>query len=63
MKLCISLVLLFIFTKGNGQQSNNIAIGKIEKIYSKELKEEKKIWIYNPGDDQKGSARKEHYPV
>lgn len=61
MKLFITFMLIFIFTTANSQNINKIEIGSVEKIYSKALKEDRMIWIYNPG--QRNGVKTERYPV
>jgi uncharacterized protein len=61
MKLLIAFMLIFIFTKANSQIINKIEIGIVEKIYSKVLKEDRKIWVYNPSHSNSGKT--ERYPV
>ena len=53
--------MLFYTNSLYSQNSDKITIGSIEKIYSKILKEERKIWIYNPGENNSDTT--ERYPV
>jgi predicted alpha/beta superfamily hydrolase len=55
--LCCSLFIV------NGQNSNNINIGKIDSINSKILNEQRKIWIHVPEDNSNGLYEKKSYPV
>ena len=59
MKTLLSFILFFVFTISNGQNSDKITIGSVETIYSKVLKEERKIWVYNPVSN----AKTDRYPV
>ena len=52
---------MLIFSSSYGQ-SNKINIGNVEKIYSKILKEERRIWVYNPGEI-KPKTNPDRYPV
>ena len=60
-KLIIIYLMLFYTNSLYSQNSDKITIGSIEKIYSKILKEERKIWIYNPGENNSDTT--ERYPV
>lgn len=61
MKLLISIIFLFVFSVVKSQNIENITIGKIDKIYSNILKEERTLWIYNPAETN--STNLQHYPV
>lgn len=63
MKLFLSLPLLFVFTTANSQNAEKITIGTIETITSNVLKEERKIWVYNPAAGHAPSRNTERYPV
>lgn len=63
MKSFISIVFLFICTIANGQNVDKIVIGSVEKIYSKVLQEERKIYVYDPSNSKSGQSNREHYPV
>jgi hypothetical protein len=57
------LIILFSIFPASSQNSEKITIGNVEIIYSKILKEERKIWVYNPGNGQAAIRNTEHYPV
>lgn len=61
MKLFTSIVFLFVFTAAKSQNTNNISIGTVDKIYSNILKEERTLWIYNPGQTNRTNLQR--YPV
>jgi predicted alpha/beta superfamily hydrolase len=61
LHLIVCLVCCFYFTQA--QQSNDIVIGKIETIESKILKEERKVWVYVPEQNDDGIFLKKNYPV
>ncbi|MEO7992003.1 MAG: alpha/beta hydrolase-fold protein [Chryseolinea sp.] len=63
MKLWISVLLLCLFTMAQGQTSGQLNIGRVEKLNSSILKEERKIWIYSPSYDRPQNANTERYPV
>jgi len=63
MKLLLSFVLLLVLTKVNSQTSEKITIGTIETIHSRVLKEERKIWVYNPASRLIPNLKTERYPV
>ena len=52
-------LLCFCFYNANGQNSNDIIIGKIDSIDSKILNEKREIWIHVPD----GYSNNERYPV
>jgi hypothetical protein len=56
------LIILFNIFPAISQNSEKITIGNVERIYSKVLKEERKIWVYNPGSGQ-NKNNIDHYPV
>ncbi len=59
MKPFIVILLLFFGITSKSQMSGEISIGKVEKIYSTALKEDRTIWIYNP----EKSGTNDRYPV
>lgn len=61
MKLFAGLLFFFVFTAAKSQISDKIAIGNVEEIHSKILNENRTIWVYNPGEADKGN--KERFPV
>ena len=59
MKITVITLFIFCATLTFSQNSENLIIGKAEKIYSNELKEEREIFVYTPS----GSKNGERYPV
>jgi uncharacterized protein len=61
----ISLLIFFaaITTVANAQNEESILIGKKTTIFSSVLKENRKIWIYNPGQTALTSVADKRYPV
>src|SRR5215813_2406413 len=63
MRKIFLFITAFISFHAEAQNDNKIVIGKIDSVYSKILKEPRKIWIYTPditsGDHDPGK----HYPV
>ncbi|MCK4562790.1 MAG: alpha/beta hydrolase, partial [Flavobacteriaceae bacterium] len=58
----VYFLCLCLFTV-NGQNNNDIIIGKIDSINSKILNEQRKIWIHFPEDNSNGIFEKKKYPV
>lgn len=64
MKTILLLSLLLVFSHdANTQANENIIVGKKETIYSKVLKENRKIWIYTPANTSPAPAEEKRYPV
>src|SRR5688572_13171222 len=63
MKIFLTLVLLLVWTCVSGQPVEKITIGNVETIYSNILKEERKIWVYDPSLGHPSTGRAERYPV
>jgi Predicted hydrolase of the alpha/beta superfamily len=61
MKLLTSIVFLFVFTTTKSQNIENITIGKVDKMYSTILKEERTLWVYNPAQTYRTNLQR--YPV
>jgi predicted alpha/beta superfamily hydrolase len=58
--LLVSMVMMF----GCAQKKNdNVIIGKVDSIYSKAIKEQRKFWVYVPNSDPDDLYSKQHYPV
>lgn len=57
------LLISFSSVAVNAQTDNIIAIGKIDSVHSKILNEQRKIWMYVPGDGQNSIPSKQRYPV
>ncbi|HYK76429.1 MAG TPA: alpha/beta hydrolase-fold protein [Daejeonella sp.] len=60
-KLFFTLVACISVLASQGQSNNSIVIGKIDSVNSTILKEQRKIWVYQPRAN--GSAEKQIYPV
>lgn len=67
MKKLYSIILtsFCLISALNGQENNEIVIGKIEQINSKILNEDRKIWIHVPDSNLQGGVifAKKKYPV
>ena len=61
MKLLVSIVFFFVFITAKSQNTNNITIGTVDKIYSDILKEDRRVWIYNPALNNRTNLQP--YPV
>ncbi len=61
--LIITLCIAFLPFKGQAQSDNKIVIGKIDQLYSKILREQRKIWIYTPDMNVDIRDTSKHYPV
>ena len=61
----ISLLIFFtaITIAANAQNEESILIGKKTTIFSSVLKENRKIWIYNPGQTSLTAVADKRYPV
>jgi len=62
-KLSLTYLLCFCLFTINGQNSNDIVIGKINSINSTILNEERKIWVHVPEANPEGLYEKKKYPV
>lgn len=62
MKIICALILSLFSLIAFAQTGEHISIGVTEKLHSSILKEDRKIFIYNPGSGQPANA-KEKYPV
>jgi predicted alpha/beta superfamily hydrolase len=63
MKLILALFLILSFPVVYGQNADAVVIGNIDSIYSKTLKESRKIWIYVPNTLKNSLYGKQNYPV
>ena len=64
MRLIVIFVFLFTFSNvNNAQESSEISIGKNVTIFSKILKENRKIWVYTPDKTSKANVDDKEYPV
>ncbi|HMJ46611.1 MAG TPA: alpha/beta hydrolase-fold protein [Ferruginibacter sp.] len=64
MKRILLLLSLFVVSITNAQNlSNSIVIGTIDSVYSKVLKEQRKIWVSVPNSDPNNIFSKQNYPV
>lgn len=61
MKLFTTIVFLLVLTIAKSQNSDNLSIGIVDKVYSKILNEERTLWIYNPAQNNRTNLQ--HYPV
>ena len=61
--LFIAVIIPFYIFPANSQNSDKITIGNVERFYSKILKEERNLWVYNPGHNNTEINKTEHYPV
>lgn len=61
MKIFASAIFFFVLTIVKSQNIDNVSLGTVDKIYSKILKEERTLFIYNPS--KKNNSTPEHYPV
>ena len=61
----ISLLIFFaaITIVANAQNEESILVGKKTTIFSSVLKENRKIWIYNPGQTALTPVADKRYPV
>jgi predicted alpha/beta superfamily hydrolase len=58
----IYFLCLCLFTS-NGQNNNDIIIGKTDSLNSKILKEQRKIWVHVPKEYSDGLIENKNYPV
>ena len=58
---CVAFMMAAINT--NAQADNKIVLGPIDSVYSTILNEQRKIWVYVPGDGQVDIYSKQRYPV
>jgi len=63
MKVFLLLALMAVCFCSLGQKSDPVSIGKTHTFYSSILKEERTIWVYNPGPDKSHAGSGERYPV
>lgn len=64
MKAFLVCVLFFIFPQVYAQYTNNkIVAGKTDSVYSRVLKENRKIWVYVPDHDTNTVSARQTYPV
>lgn len=61
MKSILILALTFTFTTANSQSPDQISIGQVANIHSKLLNEDRRIWVYNPAENDADNT--ERYPV
>ncbi len=62
-RIHLTFFLCFCLYNVNGQNSNDIVIGKIDSIDSKILNEQRKLWIYVPESNSDDVFKKKKYPV
>jgi predicted alpha/beta superfamily hydrolase len=66
MKKSITLLLFItclITAQAQTIKNGDLIIGKVDSIYSKVLKEYRKVWIYLPASARNASYAKQHYPI
>jgi len=61
--ISVTLLCAFVFNVGEAQTQDKIQIGKVDSIYSKLLKEQRKIWIYTPDITSGAQQSTKRYPV
>lgn len=54
---------VMVFTGSQAQTDNKIVIGKIDSVYSRILKEKRKIWVYTPNMTNGDQNTGQRYPV
>lgn len=57
------LLLCMAFLSAAGQQNSQVVIGAIDSVYSKTLKETRKVWVYVPNSGPGGIYQQQKYPV
>lgn len=62
-KTFLLTLLLGAFFFANAQTGNKVVIGTIDSINSKMLNEQRKVWVYVPGDGLNNIYSKKRYPV
>jgi predicted alpha/beta superfamily hydrolase len=62
-KIILSFTLIILSFCATAQKNNKIEIGTIDSVYSKILKEQRKILIHIPNSAQNGLFSKQRYPV
>jgi len=62
-KLSLIMLTSVLTMAGRAQNDNNIVIGKMEKVYSNILGEQRMIWIYTPDMTSNNHDPNLHYPV
>ena len=62
-KILFIIFLAAIHIAANAQNEESILIGKKATIFSNTLKENRKIWIYDPGQTAINPIAGKHYPV
>lgn len=59
----LSIAFVALFFTARTQTDNKVVIGTIDSIQSGILHENRKIWVYVPGNDPAGVFAKQRYPV
>jgi uncharacterized protein len=62
-KYRLLILLCFSFMAAAGQQNNQVVIGTIDTVYSKTLKENRRVWVYVPNSGPNSIYQKQKYPV
>jgi predicted alpha/beta superfamily hydrolase len=60
-KILLIVLSVVIAVHAHSQNDNKVIIGKIDSVYSKTLKEQRKIWIYTP--DMTSGNHDQRWPV
>ena len=63
MRLLSFIILLFSLANADAQNAGNSMVRKVDSVYSKILKESRKLWVYVPRADSITVSSKQHYPV
>src|SRR3954468_18611602 len=64
MRVLSFIILLFFVANADAQNAgNSMAVRKVDSVYSKILKESRKVWVYVPRADSITVSSKQHYPV
>lgn len=62
-KYRLLILLCVAFLSATGQQHNQVVIGTIDSVYSKTLKETRKVWVYVPNSTPFNIYQQQKYPV
>ena len=61
--ICLFILCAIISLGTYAQKDNKIVIGKVDSVYSKILKEQRKVWVYVPNVNNGQQDTSQHYPV
>lgn len=62
-KIVLSMLFFGVALYATAQQEENIIVGKKLSVYSTTLKENRKIWVYTPGNSFTTLDSNKRYPV